>query len=94
MLLGKINGQVISCCLALKYSNKYGFLAVYWVDHRYRGKGYGIRIFMKAMEILNTCEVVGLDSVMDQISNYEKWNFKVACNSTKRYVYPTPEVDK
>jgi hypothetical protein len=45
LLLGKLNGKVISSCLALKYSRKYGFLAVYWVDHRHRGKRYGLAIY-------------------------------------------------
>jgi hypothetical protein len=85
---------VISCCLALKYSDKYGFLGVYWVHHKYRGKGYGLPIFERAMQILKTCEVVALDSVNEQIKNYSKWGFEVACNSTKRYQYPTEPVDK
>jgi hypothetical protein len=37
--------------------------------------------------------VVALDSVMQQIPNYQKWGFQVASNSTKRYVYPIPAVD-
>lgn len=49
MLLGKLKGDVISCILALKYSDKFGFVAVYWVHHKYRGKGYGLEIFKRGM---------------------------------------------
>jgi N-acetylglutamate synthase-like GNAT family acetyltransferase len=47
--LGKLNGKVIACIVALKYSKKFGFIAVYWVKKAYRGKGYGYRLFVKAM---------------------------------------------
>lgn len=30
---------------------------------------------------------------MEQIPNYSKWGFQVACNSTKRFVTLTPKVD-
>lgn len=92
--MGKLNGKVISCCLALKYSDKYGFLAVYWVSDKERGKGYGIKIFERAMQILKTCEVVALDSVQEQLPNYSKWGFEVACDSTKRYTFSPARVGK
>lgn len=45
------------------------------------------------MEVMKDCEVIALDSVMQQIPNYRKWGFEVASNSTKRYTYPMPVVD-
>lgn len=49
MFAGKINNKIISCIAALKYSIKYGFIAVFWVKKAYRGKGYGYQLFKKAM---------------------------------------------
>lgn len=93
LFFGKLNGRVIATCMATKYSHKFGFLSVYWVDSRYRGKRYGIAIFERAMQILKNCDVVALDSVIQQIPNYQKWGFQVACNNRKRYAYPIPNVD-
>lgn len=28
---GKVNNKIVSCIIAMKYSNKYGFIGVYWV---------------------------------------------------------------
>lgn len=52
----------------------------------FRGKGYGVEIFTKALEFLSDCDTVALDSVPDQIPNYSKWGFADYCNATKRYV--------
>ena len=72
--LGKLNGEVISSILALKYG-KFGLISIYWVNEKYRGKGYGLKIFNKGMEYLKDCEIIGLDSVDEQVLNYEKYGF-------------------
>lgn len=77
----------------MKYSQKFGFIGVYWVKKDLRGKGYGYQIFVKAMEFLGNCEVLALDSVDDQVKNYQKWGFEVACNSLKRFTRVLPAVD-
>ena len=47
--MGKLDGKVVACILALKYSKHYGFIAVYWVKKLHRRKGYGYPLFVKAM---------------------------------------------
>jgi predicted GNAT family N-acyltransferase len=86
VLFGKLGGKIMSSILATKYSKGFGFIGVYYVRKADRGKGYGYKIFVKAMEFLSDCEVLALDSVEEQIPNYVKWGFQVACNSTKRFV--------
>lgn len=49
LLLGKINGKVVCCIAALKYSKKWGFVAVYWTREEYRGQGLGTKILHKAI---------------------------------------------
>lgn len=80
LYFGKLNGEIISTCLGLKYSDQFGYVNLYWVDPRYRGKAYGFPIFERAMQLVEHCDIVALDSVIEQIPKYEKWGFRVACS--------------
>ena len=37
--VGELDGQIVSCMSAVKYSREYAFLGSYIVDAPYRGKG-------------------------------------------------------
>ena len=52
----------------------------------YRKKGYGLKIFNRAMEYLGDRNV-GLDGVLAQVHNYEKSGFKI-CHSVPNYIFP------
>lgn len=93
MLLGKLNGEVVSSCLALRYSEKFGCVSVYWVKPEHRGKHYGIAIFERAMELLKDCQTVALNCASEEVINYRKWGFEVACTGKKLFVNPIPIVD-
>jgi len=93
VFFGKIAGKIISSIIAMKYTEKFGFIGVYWVKKEYRGKGRGYQIFVRAMEYLSGCEILALDAVDDQVKNYEKWGFQVTCNSIKRSVRLPAAVD-
>jgi len=77
-LVGKLNGIPVAAISAIKY-DKYSFLGLYIVDEKYRGHGYGKKLFDKAMEYAkgpnNDC-VVGLDGVLQQVENYKKSGFE------------------
>lgn len=94
VFFGKIAGKIVSSIIAMKYSEQFGFIGVYWVKKEFRGKGRGYQIFVRAMEFLSGCEILALDAVDDQVNNYEKWGFQVACNSIKRMTRVIPAVDK
>ncbi len=94
LLFGKVEGKMVASILATKYSKTFGFIGVYYVKKLYRGKGYGYQIFVKAMEFLSDCEILALDSVEEQVANYSKWGFQVACNTTKRSIRNVPKVDE
>ena len=50
--VGELNGTVICCLSAVKYSDEYAFLGHYMVDEPYRGKGYGTSILNAAITSL------------------------------------------
>jgi len=75
--IGKLDGVPIGCISAVKYENKFGFVGLYIVRPEYRGKGYGIALWNKAMEYLSGCNA-GLDGVVAQQENYKKSGFVLA----------------
>jgi ribosomal protein S18 acetylase RimI-like enzyme len=74
--VGTIDGKIISCISAVSYNKDFGFLGFYIVKPKYRGKGYGIKIWDKAMQHLPT-QNIGLDGVVTQQENYKKSGFKL-----------------
>jgi GNAT superfamily N-acetyltransferase len=48
------------------------------VKPKYRGQGYGIRIWNTALEYLEG-RIIGLDGVVTQQENYKKSGFVYAC---------------
>lgn len=75
--MGLINDDPISCISAVSYSGKFGFLGFYITKPEYRGKGYGIQVWDKAMKYLSD-QNIGLDGVVAQQENYKKSGFKLA----------------
>ncbi len=73
--IGKLNGEKISCISAVKYGD-YGFIGFYIVKEPFRGKGYGLEIWNKAIEYLGDINVA-LDGVPAQLDNYKKSGFKL-----------------
>ncbi len=69
--------KIVSIISAVKYDNNYGFVGFYIVDPDYRGKGYGIAVWEKAMEYLDGY-IIGLDGVPEQVENYKKSGFLYA----------------
>ncbi len=76
-LVGIKEGQPVGCISAVRYGSNYGFLGFYIVRPEWRGKGYGMQIWRKAMEQL-AGRAVGLDGVLAQQENYRKSGFQLA----------------
>lgn len=74
---GLLGNKIVSIISAVKYDNNYGFVGFYIVEPEYRGKGYGIAIWKKAMEYLEGY-IIGLDGVPEQVKNYKKSGFEYA----------------
>lgn len=75
--MGFLNGKPISCISAVSYGKDFGFIGFYIVHSKYRNKGYGIKIWNKAIKYLKT-QNIGLDGVVAQQENYKKSGFKLA----------------
>lgn len=75
--IGYLNGEPIASISAIKYDNNFGFIGFYMVKPKFRGKGFGLKIWQVGMEYLKGCNI-GLDGVIEQQSNYMKSGFKLA----------------
>lgn len=76
-LVGMLHGEPIACISAVRYDDSFGFIGFYIVKKAFRGKGYGLKIWNKAMSYLENC-TIGLDGVVDQQANYRKSGFQLA----------------
>ncbi len=88
--IGKLDGEPIGCISAVRYENKFGFLGLYIVRPEYRGKGYGIGLWNKAMEYLAGCNA-GLDGVVAQQENYKKSGFVLAHRNIRYELREKPQ---
>lgn len=75
--VGLINNEPIACISAVAYDKDFAFLGFYIVKPKYRGKGYGLKIWNAAVDYLQT-QNIGLDGVVEQQPNYKKSDFKLA----------------
>jgi GNAT superfamily N-acetyltransferase len=79
-LLGSLDDEPVATISAVAYGKSSGFIGLYLVKPEYRGRGYGLRIWNRAMEVL-AGRNVGLDGVVAQQDNYRKAGFQLAwCN--------------
>jgi GNAT superfamily N-acetyltransferase len=74
--IGVLDGEPIGCISAVDYHG-FGFIGLYIVKEKYRGKGYGLALWKHAVERLRS-GIIGLDGVVSQQSNYQKSNFNYA----------------
>lgn len=75
--MGFLDEKPISCISAVSYGKNFGFIGFYIVHIDHRNKGYGIKIWNKAIDYLKT-QNIGLDGVVAQQENYKKSGFKLA----------------
>ena len=67
--------QLIGFILALKHSDKFGFISNLLVLKEFRNLGYGKKIFDYGLKHLDGCQIA-LDSVVGKETLYEKSGFK------------------
>lgn len=75
--VGELDGEIIAVKSAVRYSDQFGFMGFYIVKEKFRGGGYGFRIWKHAYNYLNDL-VSGMDGVVAQQSNYMKSGYKLA----------------
>mmetsp|Transcript_11611 Transcript_11611/g.13660 ORF Transcript_11611/g.13660 Transcript_11611/m.13660 type:complete len:290 (-) Transcript_11611:112-981(-) len=79
---GVLNGEMVASISAVKYGVDFGFVGFYIVKSGFRGKGYGLELWNRAMESL-AGRNVGLDGVVEQQDNYKKSGFQLAYNNIR-----------
>ena len=81
-LVGRLDGEPVTCISVVKYGEALGFLGFYIARPSVRGKGYGIQIWNAGMKRLGGRNV-GLDGVPAQQANYRKSGFRLAWNNVR-----------
>ncbi len=75
--IGEVDGEPAGCISAVAYNDSFGFLGLYIVKQKFRGRGFGIRLWRTAMAYLGERNI-GLDGVIAQQENYRKSGFRFA----------------
>jgi GNAT superfamily N-acetyltransferase len=81
-LIGYSGERPVGCISAISYPGNFGFMGFFIVIPEFRGKGFGARLWNRAIERLNSHNI-GLDSVFDQQDNYRKSGFRPAYSNIR-----------
>lgn len=80
--IGELDGQMIGCISAVAYNSDYGFMGFYIILPKYRGRGFGIKLWQHAISYLED-RAIGLDGVVAQQENYKKSGFRLFYNNIR-----------
>lgn len=83
--VGRLDGEPVGFISCVRYGRRFGFLGLYLVRPEHRGKGFGLRLWRRALECGGDLPV-GLDGVEEQQRNYVKSGFSFAYGNV-RYEY-------
>lgn len=75
--VGELDGELVGCLSAVSYGDSFGFIGLFIVKHKFRGKGIGTRIGGEGMAYLADHNI-GLDGVVEQQSYYLRHGFRTA----------------
>jgi ribosomal protein S18 acetylase RimI-like enzyme len=81
--IGEFEGAPVGSISAVRYGADFGFLGLYIVRPRYRGRGFGLSLWRRAMEHFGERNV-GLDGVVAQQANYRKSGFRLAWRNVRQ----------
>ncbi len=81
--VGWLNDKPIGCIAGVRYNENYGFLGLFLVIEKYRGRGFGLQLWKKALDHLGDLPCVGLEAAPDRISDYSKWGFTISSKTTR-----------
>ncbi len=74
---GFVTGRRVACISSVAYDDKFGFIGLYIVKPRYRGRGFGLKVWEKALEYQGGRNIA-LDGVVARRADYEKYGFRFA----------------
>ncbi len=81
--VGWLNDIPIGCIAGVRYNENYGFLGLFLVIEKYRGRGFGLQLWKKALDHLIDLPCVGLEAAPDRITDYSKWGFTISSKTTR-----------
>ena len=81
-LVGLLDDEPVAMISVVKYGDAFGFLGFYIVKEAFRGRGYGYAIWNVGLARLDG-RLIGLDGVVAQQSNYEKFGFRSAYRNVR-----------
>ncbi len=80
--IGLSGNNPVGCISAVSYGGRFGFIGLYIVTPKYRGKGLGTALWQHAMRHLKN-QNIGLDGVLHQQENYRESGFKLAYRNVR-----------
>ena len=80
--VGELDGELVGCLSAVSYGDSFGFIGLFIVKHKFRGKGIGTRIGREGMAYLADHNI-GLDGVVEQQSYYLRHGFRTAYHNLR-----------
>ena len=81
--VGWLNGQPVGCIAGVRYNENYGFLGLFLVTEKFRGRGFGLQLWKKALNHLVDLPCVGLEAAPNRINDYSKWGFTISSKTTR-----------
>ena len=81
--VGWLNDNPIGCIAGVRYNENYGFLGLFLVIDKYRGRGFGLQLWKKALDHLNDLPCIGLEAAPERIADYSKWGFTISSKTTR-----------
>ena len=81
--VGWLNAKPVGCIAGVRYNENYGFLGLFLVIQKYRGRGFGLQLWKKALSHLSDLPCVGLEAAPERISDYSKWGFTISSKTTR-----------
>lgn len=76
--VGCLDDEPVGCILAVRYDSHYGFIGLFLVRADYRGYGYGVALWQRALEHLRDVACIGLEAAEDRLEHYSGWGFRPA----------------
>ena len=81
--VGWLNDIPIGCIAGVRYNQHYGFVGLFLVIEKYRGRGFGLQLWKKALSHLSDLPCVGLEAAPERINDYKKWGFTISSKTTR-----------
>ncbi len=81
--IGILDNKPIGCIAGIRYNSSYGFIGLFIVLEKYRGNGYGLKLWKHAMKYLSNLPCIGLEAAPNRLEDYSKWGFRKSSITTR-----------